>query len=174
MTGVAKLGFWNFSLAVYSKPGVADACITLQDEFGVDVNILLYLFFRAANGVRLSAADVAQLDQRVGDWRNQVVKPLRHVRRELKQIVASDDFDGAANLRAQIKKVELQSERLQQQALEELGSTFSGEADNLANALETNYRHYGEFLGCELPTDALQTLSRQVMNLAPGAQAADK
>ena len=174
MTGPVELRFWNFSLSVYSGPGVADACIALQDEFGVDVNILLYLSFRAYNGVRLSVADVARLDQKVADWRNQVVKPLRHVRRELKQIVASDDFDGAANLRARIKKVELESERLQQQALERLGSTLSGEPDNVANALETNYLHYGEFLGYELPRDALQTISRQVMNLAPRAQAANK
>ena len=169
MTGVDELRFWDFSLAIYSGPGVADACIALQDEFAVDVNILLYLFFRAANGVRLSAADVTWLDQNVVAWRNQIVKPLRHVRRELKRMDALDDFDGAADLREQIKSVELEAERLQQQALERLGSTLSGQADNVSNALETNYRHYGEFLGCELPRDALQTLSRQVMDVAPVA-----
>lgn len=169
MTDAVELGFWDFSLAVYGGPGVADACIALQDEFGVDVNILLYLSFRAANGVRLSAADVAWLDQNVVDWRSQIVGPLRHVRRHLKQMVAMDAFDGAGDLREQIKTVELESERLQQQALDRLGSTLSGQADNVANALETNYRHYGEYLGCELPPDALQTLSRQVMNLAPAA-----
>ncbi|MCG8546534.1 MAG: TIGR02444 family protein, partial [Alphaproteobacteria bacterium] len=35
--------FWNFSLRAYARPGVADACIRLQDRYGVDVNVLFYL-----------------------------------------------------------------------------------------------------------------------------------
>jgi hypothetical protein len=33
--------FWDFSLALYAKEGVADACLLLQDKLGYDVNLLL-------------------------------------------------------------------------------------------------------------------------------------
>ena len=28
--------------ALYAQPGVADACLKLQDEFGLDVNLVLF------------------------------------------------------------------------------------------------------------------------------------
>ena len=37
--------FWRFSLRFYRQPRVADACIALQEESGVDVNLLLYLLW---------------------------------------------------------------------------------------------------------------------------------
>jgi uncharacterized protein (TIGR02444 family) len=35
--------FWRFSLDLYGRPGVAPACLALQDEAGADVNLVLYL-----------------------------------------------------------------------------------------------------------------------------------
>ncbi len=42
--------FWDYSLGIYRKPGVADACIALQDEFGLDVNMLLACLWFSAEG----------------------------------------------------------------------------------------------------------------------------
>ena len=39
--------FWRFSLRFYRLPEVADACITLQEQAGVDVNLLLFLLWHA-------------------------------------------------------------------------------------------------------------------------------
>ena len=39
--------FWRFSLQFYRLPKVADACIALQEEAGVDVNLLLFLLWQA-------------------------------------------------------------------------------------------------------------------------------
>ena len=32
---------WAFALAIYARPGVAEACLALQNEAGVDVMLLL-------------------------------------------------------------------------------------------------------------------------------------
>ena len=40
---------WTFALAIYAKPGVAEACLALQDEAGVDVMMLLTTTFAAVN-----------------------------------------------------------------------------------------------------------------------------
>ncbi|MDA0338846.1 MAG: TIGR02444 family protein [Proteobacteria bacterium] len=34
-------GFWAFSTAFYDQPGVKKACLTLQDDVGADVNLVL-------------------------------------------------------------------------------------------------------------------------------------
>ena len=33
--------FWDFSLAFYALPGVADACLELQERCSVDVKVML-------------------------------------------------------------------------------------------------------------------------------------
>jgi uncharacterized protein (TIGR02444 family) len=33
---------WSFSLAVYSDGSVQQECLNLQDQYGIDVNVLLF------------------------------------------------------------------------------------------------------------------------------------
>ena len=109
--------FWTFSLETYHRPGVPGACVTLQDRCGVDVNILLFCLFLAHSGRALNVADVAQMDGAMRDWRQLGVVKLREVRRFLKQ--PPEAFQGAQveAFRDRIKAVELEAERLQQEAL---------------------------------------------------------
>ena len=52
--------FWDFSVAVYGASAVEGECLTLQDQFGIDVNlILLCAFVGAAHGVALTPDDIA-------------------------------------------------------------------------------------------------------------------
>src|SRR5215212_2522385 len=89
--------FWHFSLALYRAPGVADNCLRLQDEVGVDVNLLFFLLWNASLKRQLSAADVQAVDSRVAGWRRTAVVPLREIRRALKAAVGLIE-PGAAEL----------------------------------------------------------------------------
>jgi uncharacterized protein (TIGR02444 family) len=110
--------FWDFSLAVYRRAGVADACIRLQDEAGVDVNLLLFVCWLATVRDRaLDEAEVRDLVARTEGWRDRVVRPLRAVRRWMKGREAGLPPDAVASLRSEVKRVELESERLQQDML---------------------------------------------------------
>ena len=55
--------------AIYRQPGVGDACIALQDGAGVDVNLLLFLLWQASQGRTFAAAEVDDLERRIGAWR---------------------------------------------------------------------------------------------------------
>src|SRR5258708_23591889 len=80
--------FWRFSLRFYRQPGVADACIALQDGCGVDVNLLLFCLW-LATARRCVSPDVAQaVCAKAAPWRGDVVTPLR--------AVPSPPKDGAA------------------------------------------------------------------------------
>src|SRR5947209_1662319 len=58
--GEAGEGFWRFSLALYARPGIAEALIALQERAGYDVNLVLFaLWAGAVLGVRLDAAGLA-------------------------------------------------------------------------------------------------------------------
>jgi uncharacterized protein (TIGR02444 family) len=98
--------FWEFSLAFYAEPGVAPACLAMQDRDGLDVNLALLCCWV---GVALDAAALAEAEALVRDWRAQVVQPLRAVRRWLK---GRDEA-----LRAQVAAQELAAEQRQQAML---------------------------------------------------------
>jgi len=109
--------FWRFSLHFYRQAGVSDACIALQDDCGVDVNLLLFLLWLADDGHLLSADEVKKLDDRVRDWRNLTIIPIRETRRRLKGACTLIEPGKQEAFRTKVKAIELDAERLQQQAL---------------------------------------------------------
>jgi len=150
--------FWQFSLALYARQGVAEACLRLQDEFGLDVNVLLYCVFRGSKGHRLDGPDIIAADENVSRWRADVVRPLRAIRRVMKDTRLLTDTAGQSALRAQIKACELESERLQQLELERFGAGFAVAVTSPRQAATANYHGYGAALGKPLPQDVLALL----------------
>ena len=114
--------FWNFSLAVYRASAVQDECLDLQDQFGLDVNlVLLCAFLGAGHGVALTSDDISSARQEVRHWHEQIVCTLRAARGRLKTIKLKDAeaAKAAAQLRSQVKAAELESERIEQAMLEQ-------------------------------------------------------
>ncbi len=113
----AAAEFWRFSLAVYGKPGVAPACLVLQDQFGRDVNLALYCCWVGASGRgRLGRAALDAADRAAAPWRHEVVEHFRAARRAIKEAAAPD----SEALYAKAKAVELDAERLLQSRLAQL------------------------------------------------------
>jgi uncharacterized protein (TIGR02444 family) len=142
--------FWRFSLQFYRLPKVADACIALQEEAGVDVNLLLFLLWHARQRRRLSKADVAALETRIAPWRDVTVIPLRSVRRALKSPPALVEPSTAEAFRNRIKAVELEAERLQQEAMYML-APLGAEAGDPNEAAAANVGAYQDMLGVRFP-----------------------
>jgi len=148
--------FWTFSLAFYRQPGVAEACLRLQDESGVDVNVLLFLLWQASKGWELSPAEVGELDQHVAAWRQMTVIPLRSVRRALKSPPAMLTPDAGEGYRTRIKAVELEAERLQQRAMFEWSenSRPGQAASSIHQAAAANVAAYENVLETSLLSSA--------------------
>jgi uncharacterized protein (TIGR02444 family) len=145
----AASGFWDFSLAFYARPGVAEACLELQESCGADVNVLLYLLYLARSGRLLAAADVEHIDALAAPWRQAVVIPLRNVRRALKMPVGAFHPSATAALRTEVKRNELAAERVQQETLERLApgdATGTPCADPIACA-RVHLQLYGDRIG---------------------------
>jgi uncharacterized protein (TIGR02444 family) len=152
--------FWRFSLGFYRQPGVADACIALQEQAGVDVNLLLFLLWHATLKRALSAAEVEELERRIAAWRDATVIPLRTVRRALKSPPALVAAATAELFRTKIKAVELEAERLQQEAMYELArvSPFGRDVPSTQDAARANVASYAAIARATFPQSAIETL----------------
>ena len=126
-TPINKSPFWRFSVKFYAVPGIAPACIELQDQAGVDVNVLFFLLWNATRRRAFNREQVADIERRIGAWREMAVVPLRAVRRALRTPPAAMAPDVAEGFRTRIKAVELEAERLQQEALYELAQSSLGD-----------------------------------------------
>jgi uncharacterized protein (TIGR02444 family) len=121
--------FWTFSLAVYADPAVQQECLALQDDHGVDVNLLLFCaFVGAVHGIILSERATRDAADVVGIWQKDVVATLRLARRALKPFAAKTGSHGtpAADLRARVKTAELDAERIEQAMLEHWATAHIG------------------------------------------------
>ena len=112
--GTLDNALWKFSLAVYAAPGVADECLAVQESHGVDVNVLLFCVWLAvARKVALTPQDIDAIGAQVGVWHDSAVRPLRGVRRYMKNVPGGD----AAVLRTRVKGAELEAEQIEQAML---------------------------------------------------------
>ena len=103
---------WDFALAFYAQPKIAEACVHLQDNYKANVCLLMGLRWLDEAGKYLSDAQLADLQVHIQTWTQQVVEPLRSLRRLLKQPVAAYPHDEIqAQIRASIKQAELLAEK---------------------------------------------------------------
>ncbi|MBL4582468.1 MAG: TIGR02444 family protein [Gammaproteobacteria bacterium] len=115
--------FWKFSLQLYSREGVAAACLELQDAYQLDVNLILFCFW---HGSAYGEVDQELLQKVIAfsiEWRSHVVQPLRSTRTWMK--LNPRLSENSQSLRERIKADELIAEKIQQEQIASLTSTFN-------------------------------------------------
>jgi uncharacterized protein (TIGR02444 family) len=109
---------WAFALDIYARPAVADACLKLQNEAGVDVMMFLMVAYAAVrHRILLTPSEIRELDEACRPWREQIVQPLRAIRSGLKSGPSPAPSSETEQFRSRVKAVELAAERLQNQRL---------------------------------------------------------
>lgn len=120
------MSLWDWSVAAYAAPGVAGACLDLQDAQGQNVPLLLWAAWTAATGRPLGPDDIEAGCDIARAWQDTAIAPLRAVRRALKTRVPDmEDADREA-VREQVKALELDAERRLLTALEAVAPPSSG------------------------------------------------
>lgn len=103
----------TFAVAVYSEPGVAPACLTLQDNNQVDVPLLLFCGWYGALYGQLALPDLRRAVEISHQLGAHLIKPLRQTRRWMKTHSVDAATDARWNtLREDIKRAELAAELL--------------------------------------------------------------
>jgi uncharacterized protein (TIGR02444 family) len=141
---------WAFALALYARPGVAEACLTLQNEAGVDVMLLLATTFAAVkHRLLLTPDEIRALNEACRLWREQIVWRLRAIRIELKTGPQPAPNSATEPFRSQVKALELAAEKLENQLLVECLPLRSPEneivtSEQLRTVLEGVVAHFAE------------------------------
>ena len=113
--------FWDFSLDFYAGPGAKEACLALQDEHGLDVNLVLLAAWAARTGRRIEPALAQQLQSVSDRHQTSIMRPLRAARRALDPDAAEPWLaPRIGRQRRALLAVELELERLEQLQLERL------------------------------------------------------
>lgn len=122
------MAIWEWVLEAYARPGVPEACLKLQDDYGQNTNLLLWAVWAEANDPAL----LARAAEATRAWEAVAVRPLREARRALKASVPPVEDRAREALREDVKAAELRAERVLLETLESL----SGDTRGGAHALE--------------------------------------
>ncbi len=109
--------FWNYSSQVWALPGVEGACLKLQNEHELNVNLVLYCCWIGDQQLCLNDADVDTLLDAAASWET-VIKPLRESRRMMKQNLIAMPPEVADQTLKNISEMELNAEHMEQLSLE--------------------------------------------------------
>lgn len=118
---------WKFSWDFYAQPQVAPACLALQNQYDVNVNLVCWLIWSTLLGKRCSQTDLQQCVQVVGPL-NHLTIMLRNIRIQLKAEITEKSaqpnaqktkhlLEKTASLRSSVKELELLTEQYQQRLL---------------------------------------------------------
>lgn len=153
---------WQFSLQLYSKSNVKDACLTLQDKHHADVNLVLFLLYQGSLQRQLSTESIQHIDNNTRSFRERVIQPIRALRKSLKGKAFSVEAD-QDSLYQNILGLELSAEKLAQTQLETIDVITQNGLTPLQAATD-NLSAYATLLGIQQPHRAIETLLSHIDN----------
>ena len=167
------LRFWDFSVRLYDQTGVADACLALQSQHGLDVNLLFYCCWIGASRGEFRDTEFTAAVEFAETWSVNVVRPLRAVRTWMKTTGCDSGHVPKAEcmaVRADVKTAELAAERLQQLGLESLSEPAAAKplsADEQLHATLSNLNLYLTQRRLDQTQISISDLATVVINAIP-------
>jgi uncharacterized protein (TIGR02444 family) len=104
---------WRYALRLYGRPGVERACLGLHEGWGADVNLLLFCCWLESRGIRAGLPLLRRAVAAVAPWREQVILPLRNLRRCMKPGLAGVPAASSEAVRGSVRAAELAAERVE-------------------------------------------------------------
>ena len=111
---------WDFVLRLYAGDGVEQACLALQDDHGQCVPLLLWRAWTLSEDRPVDEEALASAVMLARAWHDEVIVPIRSVRRRLKSPMPPVDDDARLRFRQDVSRREMTAERLLIDTLEAL------------------------------------------------------
>ena len=102
---------WDWASKAYGAPGVAEACLHLQDDADQNVPLLLWAAWLAKTGRQPDAETVEAACDTARAWSDTTIQPLRAVRRTLKAPIPDMGDLARELIRDRVKALELEAEK---------------------------------------------------------------
>jgi len=173
MSDFPPSAFWDFSLELYARPGVAPACLRLQERLGVDVNFVLFCCWLGAEGrAPLETEGLRGTLAAVSALHDDIIRPLRAVRRRMKEDLHPAPAGLVEAIRRRLAAVELDAERLEQLELESTAAGIGMAKDAGWRRAAANLRTYAAAAGFVWDAEGAHDLA--VLLVAAFPDAADE
>lgn len=99
--------FWLYSLEQYKQPGCADFLLNAQDQYHLDINILLFIGWLSTQHKLFQPS--ASMDE-IHNWQIKNIRPIRQLRQRIKLLTKGPFYEAC-------KQLELTGEQAQQALL---------------------------------------------------------
>ncbi len=144
---------WIYAVKQYQQPDCARFLLQAQDEMGLEVNILLFIGWLASRAQSLNLQAVTR--SRACDWQQEIIKPLREIRRRVKSY-QQDEFY------RQVLALELSAEKQQLVVLYELRDKMNKGHESFAKNVRLACEEYLNGKNTILQEGWLQTLTKHL------------
>jgi uncharacterized protein (TIGR02444 family) len=165
MSAASPIGFWPFSVNAFGQPEIERLCLALQDQHDLDVNLLLFCcWLGLQESAVLTAAQVQTLIDATDEWQAEIVKPLRAIRRRLKQQTGGVSPQQSLALHRAVAGIELESEQLEQTTILQQAITYETSSLPTEQQAVANLQCYSDTAGVN-PTDSLNAKLEKLVAL---------
>jgi len=144
---------WIYAVKQYQQTGCAQFLLRAQDEMGLEVNVLLFAGWLASRNQSLNLKAITDSDAH--NWQQDVIKPLREIRRQVKNYRQEGFY-------RQILALELSAEQQQLEVLYELRDKMPKEQENFAQNVRLSCEEYFKGKNTNLQESWLQTLIKHL------------
>jgi uncharacterized protein (TIGR02444 family) len=150
---------WNWCLAAYRRPEVAEAGLALQDRHDQNLCLLLWAAWSGASEPETMsrAAQIAEA------WEATAIAPLRALRRALKESREGVADEAREELRSGVSELELDAEHILLDSLEPLAGRAKGDLMTSLSLASMAWRR-------SAPADALARLANALETAAADLQ----
>lgn len=95
---------WQYSLGTYDQ--IKDLALKLQDDYGLNVNLLLLSGYAQTLGCAIDEFDMQNLVAQTQQWQTTVTQPYRELRRELKSTITSQQYQAMLTVELALEREE--------------------------------------------------------------------
>jgi len=164
--------FWNFSIRFYNHPEVEKTCLRLQNDFQLDVNCVLFIYWLASeHKTILSSEQWSQIISVSLPWK-EIIKPLRKSRQLIKDSMFAWPGDFQQETRNSISEIEINAEHMQQLAMEKQFDTIDNSTSDAELALQitTNFSTMFSTINNDTTADMINKEIATLVSLLPDDQ----
>ena len=113
--------FWDFTIETHRKEGVHEACLVLQRDFDLDVNVIFFCCWAGAAGAETFSQDqIEKIISTTSRWQEEIVRPIWRTRWRIKNGFDNYSFALVESLRKELVMSEVNAEHIEQLELAQM------------------------------------------------------
>jgi uncharacterized protein (TIGR02444 family) len=125
---------WSYALELYARPGVESLLLELQDAHGQCVAFLIWRLWLSWRQRSADTGALGRAAELAGAWEAVATAPLRRFRRG-RRAMRTPSAAASERIRRAAKALEIESERMLLQMLQELDGVETGSSEDSLAAL---------------------------------------